>query len=53
MEQWFNRFDPKKPARASMTMMSVMNPKNMKDIQELANVVEEWEVKVKNLQLEK
>ena len=33
-------------------MMIVMQPKKVKDVRELQSVVEEWELKVKQLQVE-
>ena len=54
-EAWsklFNRFDPRTPAKALMAMMSVMQPKKVKDVRELPNAVQDWEVKVKNLKVE-
>jgi hypothetical protein len=47
-----SRFDPRTPAKALMAMMSVMQPKKVKDIRELPNAMQDWEVKVKNLQVE-
>ena len=35
-----------------MAMMAVMTPKRVKDVRELTNVVEDWEVKAKNLKTE-
>ena len=35
-----------------MAMMSVMQPKKVKDVRELPNAVQDWEVKVKNLKVE-
>ena len=54
-EPWsklFNRFDPRTPAKSLMAMMAVMTPKRGKDVRELTNVVEDWEVKAKNLKTE-
>ena len=54
-EAWsklFNRFDPRTPAKSLMAMMAVMIPKRVKDVRELTNVVEDWEVKAKNLKTE-
>ena len=35
-----------------MGMMAAMNPKKVKDIRLLANALEDWEVRVKNLKVE-
>ena len=54
-EAWsrlFNRFDPRTPAKSLIGMMAVMTPKRVKDVRELTNVVEDWEVKAKNLKTE-
>ena len=54
-EAWsklFNRYDPKTPARALMSLLGAMNPRKVKDIRELSKAVEEWEVKCKNLMAE-
>ena len=54
-EAWsklFNRFDPRTPAKSLMAMVAVMTPKRVKDVRELTNVVEDWEVKAKNLKTE-
>ena len=54
-EAWsrlFNRFDPRTPAKALMAMMAVMQPKKVKDVRELPSAVQEWEMKVKNLDTE-
>ena len=48
----FNRFDPRTPAKTLMAMMSVMQPKKAKDVRDLMNVVQAWEVNVRNLSIE-
>ncbi len=40
-----NGFDPQTPAKTLMSMMSVMSPKTVMDARELANDVEDWEVR--------
>ena len=35
-----------------MAMMNVMSPKKVKDIRELSNAVEDWEVRIKSLKIE-
>ena len=54
-EAWsrlFNRFDPRTPAKSLMAMMAVMQPKKVKDMRDLPNAMQDWEVKVKNLKIE-
>ena len=54
-EAWsklFKRFDPRTPAKSLMAKMAVMTPERVKDVRELTNVVEDWEVKAKNLKKE-
>ena len=46
------RFDPKTPARALRMMMGVMQPKKVKDVRELQSALMEWEVKLKQLEVE-
>jgi hypothetical protein len=48
----FNRYDPRTPAKSLMAMMVVMQPRKVKDVRELPGAVEDWEVKVKNLEVE-
>ena len=47
-----NRFDPRTPAKALMMMMAVLQTRRAKDSRELPNMVQDWEVKVKNLDVE-
>ena len=47
-----NRFDPRTPAKALMMMMAVLQTRKAKDSRELPNMVQDWEVKVKNLDVE-
>ena len=49
-QQLVIRYNPKTPARALMAMMAVMQPQKVKDVRELQGAVQEWEVKVKNLE---
>ena len=48
-----SRFDPKTPAKALMMMMGVFQTKKVKDSRELPSVIQDWEVKVKNLEVER
>ena len=47
-----NRCGPKTPARALLAMTSGMSPKNVKDVRDLPQAVEEWEISMNNLKLE-
>ena len=47
-----SRFDPRTPAKALMMMMAVLQTRKVKDSRELPNTVQDWEVKVKNLEVE-
>lgn len=47
-----SRFDPRTPAKALMMMMAVLQTRKAKDSRELPNMVQDWEVKVKNLEVE-
>ena len=42
-------FNPRTPAKSLMGMMTVMTPNKVKDVRELTNVVEKWDVKNLNL----
>ena len=46
------RYNPKTPARALMAMMQVMAPTKIKDIRLVSKAIEEWEVKLLNLEKE-
>ena len=46
------RFDPRTPAKALISMLAVMSPKKVKEIRHLASAIEEWEAKVKALNVE-
>ena len=47
-----SRFDPRTPAKALMMMMAVLQTRKVKDSRELPNTVQDWEVKVKNREVE-
>ena len=46
------RFDPRTPAKALISMLAVMNPKKVKEIRHLASAIDDWEAKVKALDVE-
>ncbi len=54
-EAWsrlYSRFDPRTPPKALMAVMSVMQTKKIKDGRDLPNAVQDWDVTVKNFEVE-
>ena len=47
-----NRFDPRTPAKSLTALMSAMQTKRVKEGRELPNAVQDWEVRMKNLEVE-